>query len=298
MNIDIDMNSMEQYIQEYDTYTTNVVYFFNTGSGGIGDCMKYFMYVLQICIQHKYKLYYCKCNTTLEKYLLMKHDKMYIDQHKLNRENTMMLREFGEHSKTIIEEHTNKNKNIKYFIVRPFACYKTFKDIYDSLTIPFQDVFTFHNDVIKNKEHIFPTINSSGDSDIGDNNMFHSIHLRLGDKFLETDKKFVVVKNDTRGFEQHKIVKYIQDHSNIPILFFCDNQNYKEKMCEKFDNLYQNNCIIGHTSLFNTTEKQILDAITEFYILTQSNVIVAASKSGFSLVAAKYKPNTELIKLF
>ena len=30
------------------------------------------------------------------------------------------------------------------------------------------------------------------------------------------------------------------------------------------------NCQIGHTSLLNTTLKQLLDGITEFYILTSS----------------------------
>ena len=46
---------------------------------------------------------------------------------------------------------------------------------------------------------------------------------------------------------------------------------------------------IGHTSLNNTTEKQILDAITEFYLITQSTKIYAASHSGFSIVASKFK---------
>ena len=32
---------------------------------------------------------------------------------------------------------------------------------------------------------------------------------------------------------------------------------------------------------------QILDAITEFYILTNSEIIFAGSRSGFSMVASK-----------
>ena len=51
---------------------------------------------------------------------------------------------------------------------------------------------------------------------------------------------------------------------------------------------------IGHTALFNTTNKQSLDAVTDFYILSQSDQIVAANSSGFSVVAAKFK-NTKFI---
>jgi len=40
--------------------------------------------------------------------------------------------------------------------------------------------------------------------------------------------------------------------------------------------------------LSNTTNKQILDAITEFYILSNSHLIYSASNSGFSKMASKF----------
>lgn len=75
----------------------------------------------------------------------------------------------------------------------------------------------------------------------------------------------------------------------IKIFFFCcDNNNYKLKLKEKYSNIIITNCDIGHTSLTNTTAKQILDGITEFYILTNSKIIFAASYSGFSIMASKF----------
>jgi hypothetical protein len=44
---------MEKYIQEYDSYNTTIVYYFTYGSGGIGDMLKYFMYLLSFCMKKK-----------------------------------------------------------------------------------------------------------------------------------------------------------------------------------------------------------------------------------------------------
>ena len=59
----------------------------------------------------------------------------------------------------------------------------------------------------------------------------------------------------------------------IWILFFCDNNNYKLKIKKKYKNIIITDAQIGHTSLSNTTNKQILDAVTEFYLLTNSQLI-------------------------
>jgi hypothetical protein len=53
--------------------------------------------------------------------------------------------------------------------------------------------------------------------------------------------------------------------------------------------------MIGHTALRNTTSKQVLDAITEFYLLANANAIFAASESGFSIMASKFN-NIPLLK--
>ena len=69
---------MENYIKNYNTYDKIIVYNFQLGDSGIGDCIKFFMFVLEDCIKNKKRLYYKKNNTDLEKYIKLKHD-MYID---------------------------------------------------------------------------------------------------------------------------------------------------------------------------------------------------------------------------
>jgi hypothetical protein len=93
---------------------------------------------------------------------------------------------------------------------------------------------------------------------------------------------------DTRSFSEEKIYKFIEEHHNENIYFCCDNNSYKIKLKEKYNNIIVTNSDIGHTSLLNTTSKQVLDAITEYYILTNSKAIYAGSKSGFSVTASKF----------
>lgn len=76
---------------------------------------------------------------------------------------------------------------------------------------------------------------------------------------METDKKYVVVKNDERTFSEEKLYKFIEENSNKLIFFCSDNNNYKNKIKEKYNNIIITNCDIGHTSLSNTSNKQVLD---------------------------------------
>ena len=48
---------MEVYINNYNLYSEVIVYDFNIGNGGIGDCIKYFIYILDSCIRNNIKLY-------------------------------------------------------------------------------------------------------------------------------------------------------------------------------------------------------------------------------------------------
>lgn len=164
--------------------------------------------------------------------------------------------------------------NADFEVVTPYMFYSS-KDI--TFNIPINQVFSFSDEVIVNSHSLFPEVSD-----------YISIHLRLGDKYLETDRNCVVCKEDVRSFSQKKIDDFIQENSNKNIFFCCDNNNYKLKLKEKYSNIIVTNCDIGHTSLVNTTKKQILDACTEFYILTNSQAIFAASSSGFSLIGSKF----------
>lgn len=238
---------MENYIKNYKSYNKSVVYNFNTGNGGIGDNIKFFMYILKLCMQANKRLYYKKNNIFIEEYIKLKYDIMYVveDINKLDAE-----------------------------IVEPYMYYGTVD--YDCV-VDINEVFYF-TDVVKiNKTYLFP-------HDIP----YISIHLRLGDKYLETDVSYVHCTWDVREFSEKKIDEFIEKNSNENIFFCCDNESYKIKLKKKHNNIIISNCDIGHSSLSNTTNKQVLDAITEFYILTNSKLIFGASNSGFSIVASKF----------
>ena len=259
---------MEEYIKNYETFDRIIVYNFNIQDGGIGDCIKFFMYILELCIKYKYKLYYQINNILLEKYLKLRYKQMY---------------NFGniDNIPRICDMDTIYNIHNDYNIVIPSLFYKDFK--YENITINIQDVFYFTDDVINNSYILLPNISN-----------YISLHVRLGDKYLETSSEFILCKDDIRSYSENNIFKFIEENYNI--VFFCDNNTYKKKIKEKYDKIIITNSDIGHTSLINTTEKQVLDAITEFYIMTESEKIYNASTSGFSIIASKFK-NIPLINI-
>jgi len=246
---------MDKYIDQFDLFEKIIIYNFELGNGGIGDCIKFFMFILEVCMKNSTRLYYKINNIEIEKYIKLKYDKMYIE-------------------------------NIKIFptaqVVSPTTYYSTVTYDY---SIDIKDVFYFTDEVKISSQCLFPR----------DVHSYISIHLRLGDKYLETDKQYVLVKNDTRHYVEEKIFKFIEENYTKNIFFCCDNNAYKLKIKEKYNNIIITNCDIGHTSLSNTTKKQVLHGISELYILTNSEMIFAASRSGFSIIASKFN-NIPLIR--
>ena len=241
---------MDIYMNNYDSFNKTIVYNFNIEQGGIGDCLKFFMFVLETSIKNNTRLYYKKNDIEIEKYIKLKYEKMYINEEKIKQLDSVEL-------------------------VEPHNYYSTFND---NFSMNIKDIFYFTNEVKINFEKLFPTNIKN----------YISIHLRLGDKYLETEEKNFVCKHDIRNFSEEKIDLFIEENSKKNIFFCSDNKKYKLKIKEKYKNIIISDCDIGHTSFTNTTEKQVLDCITEFYILTNSEMIYAASKSGFSLMASKF----------
>ena len=257
---------MDDYILQFPIFTKKIIYRFPpTHHGGIGDCIKYFMHALNLCIKYKIQLYYQVYNSHLERFLKLKYSFFYIHDIPDCRHCTY-----------------NEIPNLPetYNILMPRILYDNTVD--ESLQ-DIQNVFYFSNEVISNRYKLFPFHN------------YISIHLRLGDKFLETDQKFIQCYEDTRTYCEEEIFKAIEENNNI--LFLCDNQAYKLKIKNKYNHVHITNASIGHTCYINTTEQQILDAITEFYLITQSEKVYAGSVSGFSIIASKFK-NIPLILLY
>jgi hypothetical protein len=266
--------SLQQYILERDNYTTKIVYHFTVGSGGIGDYVKFFICVLKICIKYKYKLYCLVNGTDIEKYIKLKHENFYITYEEIvnSQIKHILLNSLGE----ITDD--------KYNIASPNIFYNI-SDI-NLFYINIKNVFYFSDEIISNSYKILPNIKN-----------YISLHLRLGDKYLETEKSYVLCIEDQRKYDDEKIYEYIENNKDKNIVFFCDNNSYKLKLKERYNNIVITSGEIGHTSLKNTTSQQILDAVTEFYIITNSERVCCASYSGFSIIAAYFK-NIPIIKLY
>ena len=241
---------MENYIDNFNNFDKISIYDFKLGEGGIGDYLKFYMIILIKCMRNNIKFYHKINNIEIEKYIKLKYDFLYISS-----------------------EEISKLKNVT--IEKPFKYYRN-KNYNGNIHL--NEIFYFDDIVKTNVKNILSSLPSN----------YISIHLRLGDKFLETDKKYVLCKNNTRYFSSEKIFKFIEDNNDKSIIFFCDNNSEKLKVKNKYKNIIISTAQIGHTSLSNTTNKQILDSITEFYILSNSQLIYSASNSGFSKMASKF----------
>lgn len=256
-------NEFNNYMSNFDSYNKILVYKFNNISGGLGDLTKFFMYLLYICIKEKYKLYYLNTNNPINKYLKV-NNKLYIESKELVN------------TKNIVNEFDIYNliPNI-YYIVEPFVLYSSFS--YDFLTINFNNIFYFDYEILVNSKKIISDENYN----------YISIHLRLGDTYLETDSKFIPCYGEKRNYNEDNIYKFIENNDNN-IIFMCENSDYRNKIKKLFKKIKITDFNIGHTGLINTTNIQIKDTITEYYILTNSSHIYAASISGFSITASKF----------
>ena len=169
-----------------------------------------------------------------------------------------------------------------YKKISPPLFYNTYS--YDDIKIPIQELFYFTEDVKVNSNKLLQIDN------------YVSIHLRLGDSYLEIDHEKNPVNPDKREYDETKLYEYIETNKDEKIVFFCDNKTYKQKIKDKYT-IFITSSSIGHTSIEYTTDDQILDAISEFYLIAQSKKIISASKSGFSIMASKYK-NIPVIQLY
>lgn len=252
---------MENYIKNFKNFTKTSVYDFKLGCGGIGDYLKFYMIILIKCMRNNIKFYHKINNIEIEKYIKLKYDFLYISSEKISKlENVTIEKPFNYYRKL-------KNKTYEAYV----------NDKYNG-NINLNEIFYFDDIVKANVKNILSPLPIN----------YISIHLRLGDKFLETDKKYVECKNSTRSFSSEKLYKFIEDNKDKNIIFFCDNNSEKLKIKNKYNNIIISTSQIGHTSLFNTTNKQVLDTITDFYILSNSQLIYSASYSGFSKMASKF----------
>lgn len=252
---------MEEYIKSYHKFNKTIVYDFNILEGGIGDNIKFFIYILELCINHKIKLYYLINNILIEKYIKLIYEEMYILVDDLNNPVYLDILDF---------DNLDLNKD---YLVKPYLFYDSFR--YNNTIIPNQ-VFYFHNDIILNSYKLLKIDN------------YFSIHVRLGDKYLETESQYIQYHNDQREFDEEKLFRFIEENYDKNLILFSDNKDYKLKIKKLYNQIIILDTNIGHTALTNTTEEQVFDTITEFYIMSNSEYIYISCHTGFSIMASKF----------
>lgn len=256
---------MNNYINNYNFFTKKLVFQFEYGMGGIGDYLKFFTYIYNYCIKNNIKLF-LSIDHPLNKYIRLKYDIMYVNINDIKNYKYINSR----------EELENLDDNI-YYIIKPFVLYNIdniVKDICNKWIL--NDIFFFTNDILYECNNI------------NDYKQYISIHLRLGDKFLETDNNFIICKEDIRFYNQNDLENFIEKNIERKIYFFCDNNNFKQMLKNKYPYINITNFKIGHTSLLNTTEEETKNSIIEFCLLSQSSEIYGASYSGFSFMASRF----------
>lgn len=274
---------MEEYIRNYDNFSRSIVYTFNIGWGGLGDYIKFFLYTLTLCIKYNYKLYYLTHDIQIEKYIKLKYKRMMVRTNDIeNLDNIHKVTDFLHNCNIMTNTIPDFNNYIKSgngnSVLMPALFYKIFN--YNDISINGHDVFEFSDIVKINSINLFSKNIEN----------YISIHLRLGDKYLETCDPKLKDQNerDIRKYDENELFDIIEKNYNKNIIFFCDNYKYKLKIKNKYNKIFITDCNIGHTSYPTTQDKEVLDTITEFYLMTNSVKIFAISNSGFSICASKF----------
>lgn len=274
MNLSVSESEIQEYVNKYPTFDKYIVFEHNICQGGIGDRINHFMYTLQLCIKYNYRFYYLVNNIPIEKYLKLKYPQMYITH------NELIQPVYLKNSNDIINIEANR-----HYCIQPFILYYKFS-VSDHIISP-RHIFYFPDEVIEHSKRLLsPEIIN-----------YNTIHLRLGDKFLEVNKSYIQCVNDTRHYNEDNIFKCIEENSEKNIIFFSDNMEYKHKIKNKFNNVIVLDTEVVHCGHINTTDKQVLDVVTEFYLIINSDKIYAASFSGFTILASYFK-NIPLINLY
>jgi hypothetical protein len=258
------------YLQQYTTFKKKVVYKFNLGNGGVGDYTKFFLALLALCIKHNIRIYYLLGDSYVKDYLKLIREDMYITAEEVV--NPIEIT-------NIEEDIRNIKEDTFYTITAHYICgLSNIRDIYQFEILSYmKDIFYFTEEVKQNADTI-----------IDKNQEYISIHLRLGDRFLEIEKHLIHCLHDIRQYNEQYLCNYIEENKDKTILFFCDNHMYKTLLHQKYNNIIITNYEIGHTTYTHTSKKQVLNTISEFYLLSNSKSIYTASYSGFSIMASKF----------
>ena len=237
-------------------YSKKAIFMVPYFQGGIGDIIKFFLFLIQLSIEKQWKVYYAVTDLKVNQWLKLRYPELYY-----NPDTPVLL--------TNIDQLNIFVPDLEY-IVRPHLLYSSF--CYEKLYLKGADIFEFAPEIVERSKQ-FPL------------EKYNSLHIRLGDKFLEIPKHQNQCITDVRTFNEDSVIDCIQQNPGILIL--CDNSAYKTSLKEKYEVLVTD-FKIGHTCLPSTSDEAIIDTLTEFYILAKSQHIFISNDSGFPKMAANF----------
>jgi hypothetical protein len=240
--------------------------------GGIGDMIKYMMYFIEkfdkLCQTSEDK--FCiNIEHPIKNYLIFKNDN--INYSKYNR------KEYDQ----ILYTTTN--------------FFNEYNDL-DIETINFYKYFNFTDEIYKKYNEIKP------------NNNYETIHIRLGDKYLENTNRIGPLCNDDDRIKNKDenyyfdIIGKIISESKNDVILLSDNKNFKNNCKNKFNQLIINDINIIHTG--NRYEdgtdynKELIMTLSEFLLISNSSKVHALTYSGFSIIAHKILSISQFIKYY
>ena len=252
---------INKYFENYDKFQIKLVFCFSHLMGGIGDYIKFFSYLFYYCIKNDIRMY-CLTGNLLDSHIKLKYNQMYITSDKII--NPVMR-------PSSLDDMNDCNV---HYIVFPTSMYSY--SVYDNI-YSINDIFYF-TDKVKENANTYCNLSN-----------YISIHIRLGDKYLDCDPKDNIIDpHHEKEFDENKLFKLIENNKYKKIIFFCENTKYKLKLKEKYDFITILNIKIGHTALGVINEEEFLNTITEYYIMTRSEMIYSNAESGFSITASKF----------
>ena len=116
---------MEEYLAVRETFSKKVIFMIPYFQGGIGDIIKFFLFLIQLCIKKHIKIYFAVTTLKVNQWLRMKYPGLYYN---LITGNVLQN----------IYQLDTLHDNIDY-IVQPHLLYSTFS--YEQLYLKGSDVF-------------------------------------------------------------------------------------------------------------------------------------------------------------
>lgn len=241
-------------------------------NGGIGDMIKFFLCALDTAIKYNMRICFLKSENPITKYIIPKCEHIYITEKELAGSSIIQAQNYIQ-----VEELVNSINNTT--IVQVFSNIFYDLNMYDIANkYNISDIFTFSSDIYEMREKY---------SIVKD---YISVHIRRGDKHIESVSSVKQVPHDSRPFEQANFDNMINKlfNDNKDVMLFSDSMVFKKMMCKKFENLKCLDIKIGHTTWTNTSDEQIKNTVFEFYVLCNSTKIIANCVSGFSKIASMF----------